>query len=109
MKLHLEWTRPISLRDGSRQNLIYSVDPSKLPKVAGIYVFGRRYGSNFEALYVGMAGDIRGRIGQQLERVPLMKHLQKAKNGKRIVLAGRFVPLPGQQEAKCLKLIERAP
>jgi hypothetical protein len=70
MKLQLEWTRPISLKDGSRQNLIYSVDKSKLPKIAGIYVFGRRYGSNFEALYVGKAGGIRGHIGQQLERVP---------------------------------------
>jgi hypothetical protein len=108
MKLQLEWTRPISLKDGSRQNLIYSVDKSKLPKIAGIYVFGRRYGSNFEALYVGKGGDIRGRIGQQLERVPLMKHLQKAKSGKRIVLSGRFNSRSGQQEAKYLKLIERA-
>jgi hypothetical protein len=37
-----------------------------------------------------------------------MKHLQKAKSAKRIGLAGRFHSRSGQQEAKCLKPIERA-
>jgi len=37
-----------------------------------------------------------------------MLHLKKAKSGKRIVLAGRFISKPGQQEGKCLALLERA-
>jgi hypothetical protein len=37
-----------------------------------------------------------------------MLHLKKAKNGKRIVLVGRFISRPGQQEEKCLPLLERA-
>jgi hypothetical protein len=40
MKLNLEWGRPIPLKDGSRQNLIYAVDQNKLPKATGVYVFG---------------------------------------------------------------------
>jgi hypothetical protein len=36
-----------------------------------------------------------------------MLHLQKAKLGKRVVIAGRFIPLPGQKAIKCLDLIER--
>jgi len=30
------------------------------------------------------------------------------KNGKRVLLAGRFIPRSGQQEDKCLSILERA-
>jgi hypothetical protein len=43
-----------------------------------------------------------------LKNLPLMLHLKNAKNGKRIVLAGRFLSRPGQQIKTCLPLIERA-
>jgi hypothetical protein len=60
MKLQLEWSRPILLRDARRgANLLYIFDHAKLPEAAGVYVFGRRFGRNFEALYVGQAGEIR--------------------------------------------------
>jgi hypothetical protein len=72
------------------------------------YVFGRRYGRNFEALYVGKATELHGRIKGQLKNLPLMLHLKKATSGKRVVLTGRFVARPGQQPAKCLSLIERS-
>jgi len=108
MRLHLEWTRPIVIKDASRQNLIYAVDQSKLPQAAGVYVFGRRWGTEFEALYVGKANNIRSRVKVQLNNLRLMQHLKNAKAGKRIVFAGRFVGRPGQQPAKSLTLVERA-
>lgn len=110
MILALEWAHPTVLRDAGRdENLIYKIDDSKLPDAAGVYVFGRRYSSNFEALYVGQAGSIRGRVRSHLKNnLSLMLHLQKAKSGKRILLIGRFIPKPGQQEDKCLRLLERA-
>jgi len=109
MKLLLQWTRQIPLQDAGREeNLIYTFQHARLPEAAGVYVFGRRYGDNFEALYVGKANDIRGRARGQLKNLPLMLHLRKAKSGKRIILAGRFVSKPGQQEQKCLTLLERA-
>jgi hypothetical protein len=37
-----------------------------------------------------------------------MQHLNDAKGGKRVVLAGRVRPLPGQQLPKVLELTERA-
>ena len=49
MKLFIEWGRPVPLRDGSRQNLIYVVDLKKLPQVPGLYILGRRWGKEFEA------------------------------------------------------------
>ena len=108
MRLRLEWTRQISLRSALRQNLIYSADLDKLPSTAGVYVFGRRYGGGFEALYVGMATqEIRKRVRDQFKNLPLMMHVKNAKKGKRIVLAGCFKPKPGQKLAKCVPLIER--
>jgi hypothetical protein len=108
MNLHLEWARPMQLKDGTPQNLIYSVDVAKIPRVAGVYVFGRRWGAEFEALYVGKANDIRSRVNGQLNNLKLMQHLKNATGGKRIILTARFVSKPGQQLAKCLMLTERA-
>jgi hypothetical protein len=108
MKLRLEWSKPISLRDGSKENLLYTCDHKKLPRVAGIYVFGRRYGRQIEALYVGKAESIHGRIRSQFKNLPLMMHLHNAKSGKRVLLFGRFLAKPGQKPGKCLTLLERA-
>jgi hypothetical protein len=92
---------------GRHQNLLYTFDHRKLPIGAGVYVFGRRFGRNFEALYVGKANAIRWRVRGQLKNLPLMLHLKNGKIGKRVVLAGRFISKPGQQGKKCLTLLER--
>jgi hypothetical protein len=108
MKLRLEWGRPMPLKNAGRhQNLLYTFDHRKLPIGAGVYVFGRRFGRNFEALHVGKANAIRWRVRGQLKNLPLMLHLKNGKIGKRVVLAGRFISKPGQQEKKCLTLLER--
>ena len=108
MKLQLEWSRPTPLKDGASENLLYTADHSKFSKAAGIYIFGRYFGGGFEALYVGQASKIQGRVRGQFKNLPLMLHLKNAKNGKRFVLMGRFVPKPGQQSDKCLSLMEKA-
>jgi hypothetical protein len=108
MKLHVEWARPLKLKDGSKQNMIYTVDPAKLTTGSGIYVLGRRWGSSLEALYVGKANNIRSRVKGQLNNLRLMQHLRSAKKGKRIVLTGKIITKPGQRLEKSLLLIERA-
>ena len=70
MKIFVEWGRPLALRDGSRQNLIYILDVEKVPESAGVYVFGRRWGKNIEALYVGQGTGSRGIQGRVAEIVP---------------------------------------
>jgi hypothetical protein len=109
MKLYLEWGRPLPLRDGSKQNLIYLPDQERLPRGAGVYVFGRRRrNGEFEALYVGKANDVRGRVWSQRKNLPLMMHLKNARYGERVVRTGVFKPRPRQTADKCLPLIERA-
>ena len=46
MQLYVEWSRPIQLRDGTKQNLIYFVDLDKVPDATGVYIFGRRWGTD---------------------------------------------------------------
>lgn len=108
MDLAVEWTKPLSLKDGRKLNLIYTVDWKKLPSKAGIYVFGRRYGRSVEALYVGKADQIQRRVKQQLNNLRLMQHLSNAKAGKRVVLAGRVRAKQGQQMDRILPIVERA-
>ena len=109
MKIYLQWGPMVPLRDGSRQNLIYLPDKNKLPKAAGVYVFGRRRkNGDFEALYIGKAKEIRGRVWGHRKNLPLMMHLKTAKQGAKVVRAGIFKSRPGQKVEKCLPLIERA-
>ncbi len=107
MKLDLEWYRSFPLKDATDVNMIYSLNLSRLPSKAGVYIFGRKWGDGFEALYVGKADRIRGRVKGQLNNLRLMQHLRNSKTGKRILLAGVLRTRPGQQLAKCLKLVER--
>ena len=108
MKLQIQWAKPVPLRDATRDNLIYKADLDKLPDAAGIYVFGRRWGrEKFEALYVGKATRIRGRVKGHFNNLRLMQHLHNAKNGRRVLLAGKIVTRPGQGLDKCLTILER--
>jgi hypothetical protein len=108
MQLYVEWHRPIPLKDGTKVNLIYFVDLSKLPETTGVYIFGRRWGSGFEALYVGKATKLRARVKGQFNNLRLMQHVRNAKAGKRVLIAGRLITKPGQRAEKALSLAERA-
>jgi hypothetical protein len=109
MKLHLEWLPPITLLDGAKENLIYTCDYESIPDRPGIYIFGRRHGAAFEALYVGKASSsLQSRAKQQFNNVRLMQHIRNAKTGERILMLGRFVAQQGQQPDNCLPIIEQA-
>lgn len=109
MRLYLEWEKPIPLRDGTKQNLIYVYDEDSLPRTAGVYIFGRRRrNGEFEALYVGRAANIHGRVRGHRNNLPLMMHLRKARQGERVLRVGVFKPRPGHKLKKCLPIIERA-
>jgi excinuclease UvrABC nuclease subunit len=72
MKLTVSWDKPIRLKDVKGGNSIYSVALEKIPNVAGIYIFARRYGKSYEALYVGKSTKLRARIKGHLNNLKLM-------------------------------------
>lgn len=110
MDLELVWHAPVALRDGSAERLIYACDHlDKIPAAGGIYVFGREFGGDVEPIYIGKAGNLRVRVRQHLEgNIRLMKSIEAAKNGRRVVQIGRWVGKPGQQAARVLPIIESA-
>jgi hypothetical protein len=105
LKLRLEWSKPVEL---TSQRLGYDLNLDRIEQAPGIYVFGRRHGDTFEALYVGKATNLRSRAKNQLNNLRLMQHLKDAKTGKRLLLPAVFRPGQAQQISKCLPLIERA-
>lgn len=108
MRLKVDWQRPIALRSGAREGLICTLDLDALPRTAGIYIFARRWGKSYEALYVGQSMRLRGRIKSHLNNLRLMRHLQEAKSGRRVVITGQIRTRPGQQLSKSLSTLERA-
>ena len=113
MNLEIEWKKPVPLRKAPRRArkgsmYIYKMDLKVLPDVPGIYVFARRWGKSYEALYVGQSQNIYKRVSKHLNNLHLMKHLENAKNGQRVLIAGEAVTRPGQQLKKVLLTLERA-
>lgn len=108
MDLTLSWCKPLPLRDGYRENLIYTIYEEKIPNVPGIYVFARKHGKFMEPLYVGKANNLQVRISQQLNNARLMKGIENASAGHRILLLGELFLKPGQQLDKALKIAESA-
>jgi len=109
MKLQIEWEKPVPLRKARKGSLsIYTVNLEVLPNVPGIYIFARRWGKSYEALYVGQSKNIRKRIRNHQKNLPLMKYLENAKTGRRFVIVGEAITRPGQQLKKVLVTLERA-
>lgn len=105
-QLELRWSKPIAI--GSKNGFL-STDLTKVPETKGIYIFGRKFGKSFEALYVGLAtGSIRSRVKKQFNNHKLMRHLEDAAIGERVLLAGEFLNRPGQNPKKHLPIVERA-
>lgn len=113
MKLTLRWGKRVPLRWDDDDNS-YSIDYKALPEAPGIYIFGRRHGKGFEALYVGKAeSNVRSRIKGQMNNHDLMRHIEDAANGARFVLAAEFVTKNGNRPTKnkvtsAVPLIEKA-
>jgi len=108
MKLKISWYKPIPLKNAKNEGLIYSINLKIIPVVSGIYIFARRWGKSYEAIYVGKANNLRSRVPGHLNNLKLMKHLEKAKIGERVLITGRAIIRPGQKLENVLRTLERA-
>ncbi len=109
MELRLEWLPPIELLRNTDNGQIYCCDQNALPDQSGVYIFARKHGNNFEVLYIGLAtSSLRGRVRQQFNNLKLMKYIENAKSGGRLLHVGKFVPGRAQQPKRCLPIIERS-
>jgi hypothetical protein len=109
MKIAVRWQDPVELHDGSHLNLIYScLDLECIPNNPGVYVFARKFGAAIAPLYVGQALSLRSRICQQFNNLRLMKSVENAAIGHRIILIGQLLLRPGQRAEQVLDIVEQA-
>ena len=108
MDIQLEWQPHVKLHDGHKQDLIYTCNEELLPEAPGIYVFARKFGSSVSPLYIGKANNLRARIKDQFNNMRLMKGVEKAQNGIRIIMLATLRTKRGQQFKKVLKIVEPA-
>jgi hypothetical protein len=95
--------------DGYKDHLIYTCkEPECLPEGPGIYVFGRQHGKTIKPLYVGRAKRLRQRIEQQFNHTRLMRSLEEAQAGRRVLLIGEIILKSGQQLSRVLGVVESA-
>lgn len=107
LKIYSQWSQPLTLKDGSRHNLVYFVEGvENIPEKPGVYVFARKHGKKVSPIYIGQAQKLRTRIQQQLNSVPLMVGIWNAPNGSRILLYCEAQLKAGQNRKKVLGLIE---
>jgi hypothetical protein len=108
MRLGIEWKKPIPLQRDTRNGLTFSVDLAKIEAEPGVYIFARKWGGSYEALYVGKSRNLRSRINGHLNNHRLVKHIENASTGQRVVVVGYPVTLRGQQMHRVLPVLERA-
>jgi len=110
MDIRLQWLEPIDLEQGGA--LIYDIDEDDwdyIPEEAGVYIFARMHGDSIVPLYIGRAANLSERIWQQLNNnVRLMRGLEDAQSGYRVLLVGELLTRPGQRIASVLRLAESA-
>jgi hypothetical protein len=103
MDLSLKWHEHLTIQ--STITGIYDVDAlDKIPNTPGIYIFLRVHGKKHEALYVGKAISLKSRIKQQLNNLKLMKGIESAAQGKRLLVFAEFKAKRGQQVKKLLSI-----
>ena len=78
MKIKVEWNKPVQLHKAKNSNFIYLLDLDKIPNVAGIYIFARKFDKYYEALYVGKSEHLRNRVNRHLNNLKLMKYMENA-------------------------------
>ena len=102
MDIEIVWRTPVDLevapRNVNQDYIIPQRGEERLPDAPGVYVFCRKFGSNYEPLYIGQADNLQDRIKQHLKtNVALMKALRDAKHGTRSILLGEIITKRGQQ------------
>ncbi len=108
MEVNLNWHNFCELRSGAHENLIYTTDLSDIPEGSGIYLFARRHGKTVSILYIGKALNLRTRIKSQLNNARLMKAIENAPRGGRILIFAEVQLKRNQKMANALSVAETA-
>ena len=107
MNIKAIWHREISLKDGSKQDLIFQFPEEDLTDEAGCYVFYNRLRKRCKIIYIGRANNILDRLKGQFNSVRLMTNIKKSGKGKKVLMYCTLELKRGQQLAKALNTLEK--
>ena len=105
MNVEIEWQEPLALRSLTEKDIKRVRE--RLKNEPAIYVFARRWGSGFEALYVGQASRLLGRVTTQFNNRKLIEHVLSARIGAKVLLTGYLVYNGTTNIKKSLNIAER--
>lgn len=109
MNLEVKWHKPLKLRDGAKEGLIYKIDNlDEWVGAGGVYMFCRKYSKCLAPLYIGKADDLGSRVKKHLNSVKLMKSIQNALAGEKVIIFGEYIAKSGQDKKKTIAIIEKA-
>lgn len=108
MKIEAKWSKPINLELDSTETLIYTLAVNSLPDLPGVYVLGRMYDGLVMPIYIGETLSIQKRIQSHLKSVPLMKALERAKTGTRVLVYCVVKAGNAEKAKKHVEVIEKA-
>lgn len=108
MKIEAKWSKPLVLQKDKTENLIFLMDLEQVPAEPGAYVFGRLYDGQIMPLYIGETANLCKRAGEHLKSLPLMRALEKAKNGDRAFMFCTVKAGSADKAKKQVKIIEKA-
>ena len=107
MEINIKWHHPFPLVDGDHVDLILNIeDLYDVYDGPGVYMFCRKYGLSIQPLYIGRSINVQNRIRQHLNSVRMMKGIQNARKGEKILVVGEFVPKAGQQAERAITIAE---
>jgi hypothetical protein len=106
MNIIVQWLNFLEL-DYTDEGGYCCPEPPLLSECSGVYVFARQFGTSVNPIYVGQAQNIRVRIRQQFRNHPLMRGIENAGNGRRLLLQGEVITRRGQQLVHVLNVVER--
>ncbi|MDE3058491.1 MAG: GIY-YIG nuclease family protein [Bacteroidota bacterium] len=86
MQIKANWKKPIELRNGRNENLIYQISFDEIPYYGGCYAFYNKWGNSITILYIGKADNIHRRVEQQFNNLKLMMGIKNAINGNKFLM-----------------------
>jgi len=108
MDIEATWSQPVRMKRGPRGGLIYTLDLEKIPRVPGVYIFGRKHGTCATPIYIGESLSLHWRAKKHLDSVPLMRAIENAPNGDRFFMYCTVKAGTRDKAKKHIKIVERA-
>jgi hypothetical protein len=107
MQINVQWAKPMQLKDGKKENMIYTYETENIPDAPGCYVFYNKYGSSITIFYIGKSMDIQSRLEGHKNNLKLMMGIKNYMKGNKYVMYATIKTRNKNDIQKSIDLVER--